>query len=172
MAPELAAEKHIFHEPQWRKASELIKQPAAQEQALIAVRQPRQPDAGGRATVDEPVQPGVGANRHPEAPRRHAPLPKQSIDFGQGAVLQGAIGVQEQQRLSRGMGGAEVHLPGAAARPVQPYVGFGSRRPGAIAAAAVHDKDFMRPLPPQQLERLCQAAYFVESRYDNRDAHG
>src|SRR5438445_2470108 len=40
-----------------------------------------------------------------------------------------------------------------------------------IAAAAVHDDDFVRPFLPQTAQGLGEAAFFVESGYDNGDAH-
>ena len=60
--------------------------------------------------------------------------------------LQSTIGVQEQKHVAGGVGGAVVHLGGAARSREQLIRAGGREGAGFIGAAAVHHQDFPRPL--------------------------
>jgi Fe-S-cluster containining protein len=50
-------------------------------------------------------------------------------------------------------------------------IGRGRQPARGIAASAIYHKDLVRALLPEQKQCVADAAFFIQGRYDNRDAH-
>ena len=88
-----------------------------------------------------------------------------------GSGRQARVGVQEQQHIARCRARAGIHLRRAPARRDHDAVAKPRRELGrAIAAAAIHDNDFMpaRAQRCERLERGTDAARLVQRGDDDR----
>ena len=54
---------------------------------------------------------------------------------------------------------------------MQEHIGSAGQVAGRIVAAAIDDNDLSRLVLAQQGERVAQATFLIQSRYDNRDAN-
>ena len=79
--------------------------------------------------------------------------------------------MEEEEGIPGRLGRPVIHLRRPAARPVQQTVSITRQGTGVVAAAAVHDEDFVRPVRAQLFQAGTNAAGLVQSGDDDRDAH-
>ena len=141
------------------------------KESLIAIDEARQPHPGVGKVVDAAVQEPRGIDPHTEAAADHAAPLETPLHFRQCAWFQDAIGMQKEEDFSRRLGRSQVHLPSPAAHTDEQSIRCLGDRTSSIVAAAVDHENLVRPLFTQELQCSAQAAFLVESRYDNRNAH-
>src|SRR5260370_19947761 len=167
---ELLAEEQIFHERQEREAAQLLKLLATNKQPLITVGQPGEADSCRRTGSDATKQPAAGTHAHGITARDIGSPIQKLLGFLHSAVLQETVCMQEHERLCGRTRSPQVHLQSAAAGAPENDISLVRQTKRGVAAAAVYDDNLVRTQLTHTLQRLRQAAFFIQSRYDNRNA--
>src|SRR5215470_190798 len=141
-ALEALAERDVLHQRDLGEAANLLEGVAAHEDRLVAGRDPGEARAQAHEESDHQQERGAAVDPDVETPPRAAralePVDHDTVGVGR----QGGVGVQEQEHIAGGFGGAGIHLQRAAARRGDDAVGAQpSALDGGVTAAAVdHDQ--------------------------------
>ena len=164
-------QKQVFHQSDFREPANPVEDVTSDENALITVGQPANPDPESVADLQEPKAQARGVNGLPKAAADTSRLGKDAANRFETAPFDPAVGVQKQQDISPGTCSAGVLLSRAASHPGQTLIrGIGPIQ-RSIGTSSVDDDDFACAKLACVADHFGDTTRFVQCWNDDRNVH-